>query len=263
MPELLFLRLGKTDEIEYFLLKSRIVNTDTAPAELKAVEHEIVLQAAYLTGVGIQQTLVFGSRRGEHVMRRCPRVPCAVKAIFFILTHEQRKIDDPGKRQLARIALVLAQIRLIGSVLLHHVVIVQARPGCFLNSFFREQFRNKLRKHVLDQKQNIVLRYKRHLNINLVKLARASVRASIFIAETRRDLKIPFKAGNHQKLLVLLRALRQREKFTFMQTRRHQIIARTLGRGFRKYRRMNFHESFLVQMLPNMVHDTITYPNVL
>ena len=52
----------------------------------------------------------------------------------------------------------------------------------------------------------------------------------ILVPEAGRDLEIPVKAADHQKLLELLRGLRQGEKFSGMQAGRHKKIPRAFGR---------------------------------
>ena len=47
------------------------------------------------------------------------------------------------------------------------------------------------------------------LSRQMVKFARRTVRTRVFVAETRRNLKIFVKPRNHQQLLKLLRRLRQ------------------------------------------------------
>ena len=63
----------------------------------------------------------------------------------------------------------------------------------------------------------------------MVKVGRGSVGTGIFVTKTRRDLEIFVKARHHQKLLELLRGLRQGIKLARMQTRRHQKVPSTLG----------------------------------
>ena len=48
-------------------------------------------------------------------------------------------------------------------------------------------------QRVLNNLKHVVLRGKRHFHIHLIKFARRTVRARVFVAETRRNLKILVK----------------------------------------------------------------------
>jgi hypothetical protein len=53
--------------------------------------------------------------------------------------------------------------------------------------------------------------------------------ARVLVAETGRDLEILVEARDHQKLLELLRRLRQRVELARMQPRGHEEVARPSG----------------------------------
>jgi len=53
--------------------------------------------------------------------------------------------------------------------------------------------------------------------------------AGVFVAKTRRYLKIAVEPGHHEQLLELLRRLWKRVKLTRMKARRHEEIARAFG----------------------------------
>ena len=91
---------------------------------------------------------------------------------------------------------------------------------------------------MLNDFKNIFLRGKRHFHIQLIELSGRTIGTRIFIAETRRNLEILVKTGNHQQLFELLRSLRQRVKFARINTGRHQKIARTLRRRSSQNRRL-------------------------
>ena len=67
-----------------------------------------------------------------------------------------------------------------------------------------------------------------------------TIRSQVLVAEASCNLEISVKAAYHQKLLIQLRRLRQRVKLAGVYSRRHQIIARALGRGFAEKRRFDF-----------------------
>ena len=84
--------------------------------------------------------------------------------------------------------------------------------------------------HRLDSVENILLLDKAHLEVELIEFAGAAISAAVLIAETGRDLEIAVESGDHDKLLELLRCLRQCIEFAGMKTRRHQKVTRTFRR---------------------------------
>ena len=87
---------------------------------------------------------------------------------------------------------------------------------------------------------------KRHLDVELVELARRAVGAGVLVAEARRDLEVAVEARHHQQLLELLRRLRQRVELAGVNAARHQVVARAFGRARRQDRRLEFQEALLV-----------------
>ena len=99
--------------------------------------------------------------------------------------------------------------------------------------------------------ENVFLLNKAHLDVELIELPRAAVGAGIFVAETRRDLEIAVKAGDHDQLFELLRRLRQGVHFAGMQARGHEEVARAFGRGRCQDRRLIFHKAKIDHALPD------------
>ncbi len=97
--------------------------------------------------------------------------------------------------------------------------------------------------HRLDRGEHVLLRHEAHLDVELVELARAAVGARVLVAKAGGDLEVPVEAGDHVELLVLLRRLRQGVELAGMQARRHQEVARTLGRGGGQDRRLELGEA--------------------
>src|SRR5439155_7559334 len=91
----------------------------------------------------------------------------------------------------------------------------------------------------------IFLGDERHLDIELIVLARRAVGAARLVAEARRDLKIAVETGHHQQLLELLRRLRQGVKFSGMKAARDKKVARSLGRAGGQDRRLKLGEALL------------------
>ena len=102
----------------------------------------------------------------------------------------------------------------------------------------------------LNQSVNVFPPDKRHLQIDLGKF-RLPIRPQILIPKTSRYLKILFRTPHHQELLELLRRLGQRIKFSGVQPGRNQILPRPFRCAFKKNRRFNFPEAFLMQVVPD------------
>ena len=100
-------------------------------------------------------------------------------------------------------------------------------------------------QHRLDRAEHVVLRDERHLDIELIELARRAIGAGVLVAEAGRDLEIAIEAGDHQQLLELLRRLRQRVELARMDAARHQIVARAFGRARRQDRRLELEKALL------------------
>ena len=115
--------------------------------------------------------------------------------------------------------------------------------------------------HRLDGREHVLLGDEAHLDVELVELARAAVGAGILVAKAGCDLEVPVEAGDHVELLVLLRRLRQGVELARMQARRHQEVARTLGRRGGQDRRLELGEALLVHVAadardhPRAQHD--------
>ena len=98
-----------------------------------------------------------------------------------------------------------------------------------IDHLVRKFFKNTF-YHRLNGVKNILLFYKAHLKVKLVKLTWASISPTILVTETGGDLEIAIKTADHDQLFELLRGLRQGIKFARMKAGRHQKIARTFGR---------------------------------
>ncbi len=115
----------------------------------------------------------------------------------------------------------------------------------------------KFLEHAADDRLNrvehILLRDEAHLQVELVELAGRTVGACILVAETRRNLKIAVKACDHDQLLKLLWRLRQRIKFSRVEARGHQIIARAFRRRRGQNGRLEFKKSAFFHAAANRV----------
>ena len=114
------------------------------------------------------------------------------------------------------------------------------------------------REHVADQRLgrvlHVALGHPGELHVELRELELA-VGAQRLVAEAACDLVIAVEAGHHQDLLEQLRRLRQRVELARMHARRHQEVARALGRGLGQDRRLDVLEIARVEPAPQRLHQ--------
>ncbi len=139
----------------------------------------------------------------------------------------------------------IAQIGLVGAVFERRVGEGDARERRRRHRPALPEFLEDAVQYRLDRREHVLLRDERHLEIELVELARRTVGAARLVAEARRDLEIAVEPGDHQQLLELLRRLRQRVERPRMQPARHEIIARALRRAGGQNRRLKLGETLL------------------
>ena len=106
----------------------------------------------------------------------------------------------------------------------------------------------------LVQGHDIVLGDKAHLLVHLGELG-LTVGAQILVAVAVSQLEIAVKAGQHQNLLIELRALGQGVEVARLHTAGHQIVTRTLGRGLDEGRRFDLSEVVLAEIVADDLHD--------
>ncbi len=92
---------------------------------------------------------------------------------------------------------------------------------------------------------NVVLGHERHLDVDLCKL-RLTVGAQILVAEAARDLQVSVEPGEHQKLLVELRRLRQSVELAVMNAARHEVVACALRRRRDEVRGLDLDKAVVV-----------------
>ena len=139
------------------------------------------------------------------------------------------------------------QIRLVGSIAGHRVRIAHFGKRAE-DALVRHHRGNQAGDHALHHCENIVAFDKRHLKIQLREF-RLAVAPQILVAHAAGDLKIFLVAGHHQKLLELLRALRQRIKFAALHPAGNHIIPRAFRSRFDQHRRLDFQKSLLIQII--------------
>ena len=115
-------------------------------------------------------------------------------------------------------------------------------------------------QHSLDDVENLIGRNKTHFQIKLSEF-RLSVGAQIFVAKTAGNLKITVETGDHQKLFINLRGLRQSKKFSFVYSAGNEIIARSFGSAFHQNGRFDFVEILPREKFANRKDNFMTQEN--
>ena len=96
-----------------------------------------------------------------------------------------------------------------------------------------------------------------HLEVDLRELGLA-VGARVFVAHALADLHVAVAARDHQDLLEELRALRKRVPLARVQARRHDEVARALGRRLDEERRLDLEEAVLAEVVAGELGDART-----
>ena len=118
------------------------------------------------------------------------------------------------------------------------------------------QFENG-RKESFDQRVDLIERREAHLNVKLCEL-RLAIRAKVFVTKTVRNLEVFVETADHAQLLEELWRLRQRKKLSRLNTRRHDIVARTFRRRFDENRCFNLGETLRRHVAPDFVDHAMT-----
>ena len=117
----------------------------------------------------------------------------------------------------------VTQIRLVRTETAHSFPIRNTRERR-MSKLFGAELAEYTLKHPFDNRKDLVLFNETHFNVQLIEFAGRAVSSGIFVTETRSDLEIFVKTGNHQQLFELLRCLRQRIEFPRMQATGNQIV---------------------------------------
>ena len=96
--------------------------------------------------------------------------------------------------------------------------------------------------------------HERSFHIDLSKF-RLTVSTQVFVTEAFNDLIVAVKAGHHQQLFEQLRGLRQCVEFTFVHTRRHQVVTRAFRRGFGQHRSFDVEEAVVIHKTAHQAGD--------
>ena len=156
----------------------------------------------------------------------------------------------------------IAQVRLVGAVFEHRLGIGDARPGAGAHGpLALEQIEDAV-DHGLERREDVLLRDEAHLDVELIELARKAVRARVLVAKAGRDLEIAVEARHHQKLLILLRRLRQRVELAGVNARGHEEVARAFGRRGGENRRLELEKALRLHASAQLVDHSPTQHDV-
>ena len=119
-----------------------------------------------------------------------------------------------------------------------------------------------LRKRAFHDGLDIFRLNEAHFDIELRELG-LTVGAAVLVAEAAGHLIILVKTGQHQKLLVNLRALGQGVELAGPHAAGHEVIARALGRGLREDRRFHLGEAAFVHVTADRREHLCAHAQVL
>ena len=145
-----------------------------------------------------------------------------------------------------------AGIRLIGAEAAHGLVPGHADEGG-LHVDVQHLFPQALDQTLVDG-HDVVLGDEAHLLVHLGELGLA-VSAQVLVAVAAGDLEVAVEAGQHQDLLVKLRALGQGVEVTGLHTAGHQIVTGTLRGRLDEGRGLDLAEVILAEIIADDLHD--------
>ncbi len=116
-------------------------------------------------------------------------------------------------------------------------------------------------QHSLDEFEDVFRFDERGLDVDLGEL-RLTIGAQIFIAKAFCDLKILLDPADHEKLLVLLRRLRERVEFARREATGHEEITRAFRGALGENGRLDFNESLLVEIIARRLGDAMALAQV-
>ena len=120
----------------------------------------------------------------------------------------------------------------------------------------------KLNIQRLDERHHVFALHKGHLQVKLREL-RLPVGPLVLVPKTTRNLVIAIQAGHHQELLELLRRLRQRIKLPWVQTARHEVVARAFRRRGGHDGSLDVEEVTRVEEVAHVLDDAIAQHQVI
>ena len=125
----------------------------------------------------------------------------------------------------------------------------------------RLQRLHQRREQPLGELQHVFLLDEGHLHVQLGEL-RLAVGAQVLVAEAAGDLEVALEARDHEKLLELLRRLRQGVESARMHAAGHDVVPRPLRRAFDEDRRFDLHEVTSEEVCADELHHTAAQQDI-
>ena len=248
--------LGRRQELGH-LAAQALGRVDTVGARLaRHADPDQPLGAVVLDEVG--QLVDLAAREGiaageDHTLDRTAARHRALEDGEVALRHH---VADVEKLQAE------AQVGPVDAVLLHSLGIADDREGQRLDLLVRQHHPAQLDEHLLDDGADVGRIDKAHFQVELRELGLA-VGAQVLVAETACDLEVALDAGDHEQLLELLRALRQRIELAGLQAAGHDKVARAFGRALEQNRRLDLQEVAVGEVLANETDDLVAQHQIL
>ncbi len=175
--------------------------------------------------------------------RRDDRLDPAAGGECFVEDAKPRGLPDaqaPPPRSISSIP--NRSVRLVRAEALDRVVVVEARERHLLDRPVGHDGAADFHDHGLHEVHDPLLVHEAHLEVQLGEL-RLAVAAQILVAEAAGDLEVAVDARDHEQLLELLGALRQRVDAARLKAAGDDEVARAFGRGLDQDRRLDFDEA--------------------
>ena len=116
--------------------------------------------------------------------------------------------------------------------------------------------------HSLEHFDDIILLDKRHLAVDLCELG-LTIGTKVLVAETLDDLEITVETSHHEKLLELLRRLRQSVELSGVHARGNHEVACALRRRFDEHRSFHLQEVLGIEITAHLKGQLVTKLQIL
>ena len=148
-----------------------------------------------------------------------------------------------------------AYIGLIGTKALHCLCIGHSGQGQL--DIYVHQILEYLLHHSFVDIHDIFDFHEGQLHVHLCKFG-LSVRTQILVTEAFRNLIVSVHTGNHQKLLIQLRGLRQTIEIAGVYAGRYEIVSCAFGCGFAQNRSFNLQKALFIQEVSHHLYNLMT-----
>ena len=186
----------------------------------------------------LDEPIDLGARGARHA-RRCKAHDAT--AGFGRLVEDAEAAAGSDLAQVVQLEAV-ADIGLVGAEPVECLAVRKARERDLAKFSFRDDRAADLDRHRLDERHDVIGRHEAHLEVELGEF-RTAIGAAVLVAHAVGDLEVAVHPGDHQQLLELLRALRQRVDVARLLARRDDEVARPLGRRLDQQRRLDLDET--------------------